>query len=67
MALACKICGGEVDAFSSIRCRQCQRLVCRSCVDTRNAGEGSAVCTECAASAPTGVEPPRSPRADETA
>ncbi len=50
MALACKICDKELDAFSGGRCRKCRQLVCSSCTAQGSATEADGLlCKECAA------------------
>lgn len=48
MAIDCKLCGREVRALDSGRCRRCRRLVCGACIAEGGPGDPAGlVCTEC--------------------
>lgn len=50
MAITCKVCHTELDAFSGGRCRQCRQLVCLKCVaEGEPNSPGGLLCTDCAA------------------
>ncbi|GHV22939.1 hypothetical protein AGMMS49959_14680 [Planctomycetales bacterium] len=50
MAIACKICSQELDAFSGGRCRKCRQLVCSDCTASGGATNAKGLlCKSCAA------------------
>ncbi|GHT04506.1 hypothetical protein FACS1894139_06770 [Planctomycetales bacterium] len=50
MAIACKICNQELDAFSGGRCRKCRQLVCSDCTASGGATNAKGLlCKSCAA------------------
>lgn len=50
MAITCKVCSAELDAFSGGRCRQCRQLVCGACIaEGSPSAPGGLLCKDCAA------------------
>lgn len=50
MAITCKVCAAELDAFSGGRCRQCRQLVCGACIAEGSPNSpGGLLCKDCAA------------------
>lgn len=53
MAINCKLCNKELDAFSGGRCRQCRQLVCEDCLAEGKPGQNTGLlCKACAALKP---------------
>lgn len=49
MAINCKVCNKELDAFSGGRCRKCRQLVCSDCVADGGIGQKEGIlCKSCA-------------------